>query len=97
MKFSLLLCTLLWTSSLGAQSTKAFKKTTCEYRKEYKNKFVKNGRAPFYQDKKGTKKMKFFKPNTKYLVSCTFERTPHEKPFEMPTYSGMLKPYIKYG
>ena len=32
----------------------------------------------------------------KYAVNAKFVRTPHEKPFQMSTSSGMRKTYIKY-
>ena len=88
---------LLFSGSLLAQSSKDFKKEICDYRDEYKAKFLKDQRSPFYGDEKGLKKLKFFKPNKEFLVECTFEATPAAKPFEIPTYSGQLKPFKQYG
>ncbi len=38
----------------------------------------------------------FYPFNIKYVVNAKFVRTPHEKPFQMSTSSGMRKTYIKY-
>lgn len=65
------------------------------HRSEYKADFDKDERAPL----KGADldDLRFFEPNESYKVQCTFERTPNEKPFDLPTYSGITKPYRKYG
>ena len=46
--------------------------------------------------KKTFKGIHFFPFNAKYVVNAKFVRTPHEKPFQMSTSSGMRKTYIKY-
>lgn len=97
MKFKLILVLLCFTTALVAQSKRAYKKEICAFRDAHKAEFLNKERSPFYNDKKGLKAMKFFKPNKNYRVQCTFEATPDSKPFEMPTYSGKLKPYRQYG
>ncbi len=81
----------------AGQSKRAFKKSIKEFRKHYKEDFLKTERSPFYNKKDELKYLSFYKPKVKYKVECTFHRTPDEKPFEMATYSGMMKPYIKFG
>jgi uncharacterized protein len=46
--------------------------------------------------KKNFKGIHFFPFSNKYVVNAKFVRTPHEKPFQMSTSSGMRKTYIKY-
>lgn len=46
--------------------------------------------------KKTFKGIHFYPFNEKYVVDAKFVRTPHEKPFQMSTSSGMRKTYIKY-
>jgi uncharacterized protein len=46
--------------------------------------------------KKTFKGIHFFPVDVKYAVAAKFVRTPHEKPFQMSTSSGMRKTYIKY-
>ena len=66
-----------------------------QHREEYKAEFLKDNRAPL--KKRNLKCLRFFEPDEKYRVACTFQRTPDEKPFDLPTYSGITKPYRKYG
>ena len=80
-----------------AQSKRAFKKEIKKHRKHYKQEFLEEARSPFYNKKKEMKHMKFFKPNPNYRFEATFALTPNAKPFEMTTYSGITKPYVKYG
>ncbi len=46
--------------------------------------------------KKIFKGIHFYPFNAKYVVNAKFVRTPHEKPFQMSTSSGMRKTYVKY-
>lgn len=85
------------TSFIFAQSRKALKKATNAFRAEYKADFLKENRSPFYEHKENLAYLRFYKPKKKYRVKATFTRTPDAISFEMATYSGMVKPYIKYG
>lgn len=62
---------------------------------KYKQGFLENPRSPL--DSMDLAKLRFFEPNEKYRVTCTFQRTPDEKPFELPTSSGITKTFVKYG
>ena len=46
--------------------------------------------------KKTFKGIHFYPFSEKYVVNAKFVRTPHEKPFQMSTSSGMRKTYTKY-
>ena len=97
MKFYTILFFLLISSFAFAQSEKSHKKEVCKYRKEYKADFLKEERSPFYGKKKELKNLRFYKPDKNYKVACTFERTPNAPHFDMATYSGVTRPYVKYG
>ncbi len=97
MKNILLLIFLATCFSLNAQSKKSVKKSTKEFRAHYKADFLKSERSPFYNKEAELKNLRFFRPKSKYKVDCTFHRTPNEKPFDMATYSGKVKQFIKFG
>ncbi|MCB0554657.1 MAG: DUF1684 domain-containing protein [Phaeodactylibacter sp.] len=86
---------LLFAIPLSAQSGRAYIKSIEKHRQHYKKEFLREERSPL--DKKGIKKLAFFPVEEAYRVSCTFEPTPHAEPFDMATYSGITKPYVKYG
>lgn len=87
-------CCLLPLSSYG-QADAAYAKTIRKHRKHYKREFLEDQRAPL--NRKGVKKLRFYPPDTTYRVTAAFERATDAEPFEMPTYSGITKPYVKYG
>jgi uncharacterized protein (DUF1684 family) len=94
-QLALLFC-LVAVSTVGlAQTSKSYKKAIKKHRKSYKNDFLKNDQGPL--DKKGVKQLTFFEADGAFQKTCNFQRTPDEKPFEMATYSGITKPYVKYG
>lgn len=84
--------------ALSAQkSCKVFKKETKEFREAYKADFLEEERSPFYKHPENLDHIRFYKPKRKYQTQATFKRTSDAKPFDMATYSGKIKPYIKYG
>lgn len=87
-------CFLLPLSSLG-QVDAAYAKAIRKHRKHYKKEFLEDTRAPL--NRKGVKKLRFYAPDTTYRVKASFERTPNAASFEMPTYSGIKKPYVQFG
>lgn len=91
----LFLCLVSMGTTTFAQISKSFKKSIKKHRKTYKKNFLKNDHSPL--DKKGVKQLAFFKADATYQSLCSFQRTEDAKPFEMATYSGITKPYIKYG
>ncbi len=78
-----------------AQEDNDFAKAIKKHRKHYKKEFLKDKRSPL--EKKDLKKLRFYEADPKYAVRCAFRETPNEKPFELATYSGITKPYRKYG
>ncbi|MFT4667310.1 MAG: hypothetical protein ACI8YQ_002240 [Polaribacter sp.] len=93
----LLLFLFAFANTLFAQSNRSYKKEIKEHRKDYKADFLKEERSPFYGKKKALKKMRFYKANKSYKVECQFQRTEDAKPFDMATYSGKVKTFIKHG
>jgi uncharacterized protein len=89
---------LLGWSSLGlhAQPSRSFSEEIAEYRETYKQEFIEDERAPL-KSEEDLANLRFFEPNEKYRVRCIFTRTPDAVPFDLPTYSGVTKPYVKYG
>jgi len=85
---------IFWISAAQAQS---FKKDVKAYRENYKADFLKEEHSPFYGKEADLKYLKFYKPKKKYKVECSFERTPKEESFDMATYSGKTKKFVKYG
>jgi uncharacterized protein len=66
-----------------------------QHRLEYRQKFLQTERSPL--DSAGVARLRFFPPDEAYRLDCAFERTPDAEPFDLPTYSGITKPYVKYG
>jgi uncharacterized protein (DUF1684 family) len=91
---TLLLCCFA-LGTLFAQSDKAYAKAIKKYRKHHIRELLKEERAPI--DKKMAKQLAFFDPNSDYAVEATFTRTKDAESFDMATYSGITKPYVKYG
>lgn len=65
------------------------------HRNEYKNDFIKTAQTPLKES--DLEYLDFFKANEAYNCDCKFELTEDSKPFQMGTYSGKFKPFIKYG
>jgi uncharacterized protein (DUF1684 family) len=89
---------LLTSGSLFGQQKDAddYNKTIKKYRKDYVKALLTDERAPL-ESKKQAKLVEFYEPNEDFVVKCLFIGTSQQKPFEMATYSGETKPYIKYG
>ena len=66
-----------------------------EYRAEYKADFLKDPRSPLKEE--DMEKLDFFAPSSRAQVTARFTLTPEEKPFEMATYSGVMRKYRKWG
>ena len=66
-----------------------------KYREEAKEKLTIGERAPL--TKETLKYLRYFKAKQKFQVEATFTLAKDEASFEMPTYSGITKSFIKYG
>lgn len=91
-----LICLIIsCVTAFGQPAEASFAAQIEEHRVKYKQGFLENSRSPL--DSTDLAKLRFFEPNEKYRVACTFQRTPDEKPFELPTSSGITKTFVKYG
>ncbi len=66
-----------------------------KHRKEYKEEFLTFERSPLKEEDLSF--IQFYAPDESYVINATFQPTPDEKAFDMATYSGVTKKYIKYG
>ena len=94
MKYILFIALILSSNLSFAQDN--FDKSIEDFRKKYMKEFLENERAPL-KDEEALSHMRFFEPNENFKVIATFEKTPEAKSFDMPTFSGIRKPYIQYG
>jgi uncharacterized protein len=65
------------------------------FREKYKKEFLTNENSPL--TKEDLPFLHFYEADKKYKVLATFRRTENETIFDMPTHSGKMKQYIKYG
>ena len=87
--------TISFLAAFGQNGGDNFAQQIAKHREAYKQDFLKNERSPL--DSADLVKLRFYPPDEKYRVTCTFERAPNEKPFDIPTSSGITKPFVKYG
>ena len=88
----IVLSNLLPPSVLKAQN---YAESIKEYREHYREKFLNGSKSLLKED--DLKYLRFYEPDSIYRVSCSFQLTPDAKEFSMPTYSGLVRPYIQYG
>ena len=86
---------LIPTFLFGQGDAFTYIQTINKHRETYKDGFLKNARSPLKYNE--LHNLRFYEPDESYKVRCTFEKTPNEKPFDLPTYSGATKSYRKYG
>lgn len=65
------------------------------FRKDYVQAFLEDDHSPL--NKRGIKGLRFYPPDTNYIVIGNFTRTEDAASFSMPTSSGKLKEYVQYG
>ena len=87
-----ILSNLLPPSVLKAQN---HAKSIKEYREHYREKFLNGSKSLLKED--DLKYLRFYEPDSTYRVTCSLQLTPDAKEFSMPTYSGLVRPYIQYG
>ena len=76
-----------------AQST--FADSIANYREKYLEEFQSAPNSPL--KKSDLKHLQFFQADASFRVTASFQLTPEEKPFGIPTSSGAVKQYTKYG
>lgn len=86
---------LLLMAALNYAQDSSYSEELEEHRENYKKGFLKDPRAPLKEAELPF--LRFFQADETYKVRCTFTRTPDEKPFDLPTYSGITRLYVKYG
>ena len=79
----------------GLLTNDAYAASIIQHQKNYMEEFIKDERAPLTEE--DLKDVHFFPPNESFKCECTVRLTPEEKPFQLSTYSGITKPYKKYG
>ncbi len=65
-----------------------------EHRQHYKNEFITDKNSPLKAD--DIKYLNFFDADENFKATAKVVLTPNEQPFDLPTYSGKTKKYIKY-
>lgn len=80
-------------ATFGSQA-QTFTEATNQFRKHYKDEFLHSENSPLKEA--DLPYLQFFEPDSSYRVEAHFEKA-KSKSFEMPTYSGMNKTYVKYG
>jgi uncharacterized protein len=80
---------------LSAQTGPRYVQAIEQHRREYRQKFLLSENSPL--DSAGVERLRFFPAAERYRLDCAFVRTPDAEPFDLPTYSGITKPYVKYG
>lgn len=93
-KLPIVLLVFVLTGNANAQND-TYKQEILLHREEYKNKFLESERSPLGSE--DLKFLQFFEPNEAYRVICDFVETPDAAPFDLPTYSGITKPYVQFG
>lgn len=73
----------------------SYAKLIATHREEYKAEFTLDPRSPL--DSSELKDLDFFEPNKRAKVEAVFVKTPDAQPFDLPTYSGITRPYRKWG
>jgi len=80
---------------LPAQTaSRQYAKTIAKHRKEYQKDFLMNPRSPL--KKADLKHQRFYAPDERYRVEAAVQVLEGETPFDMATYAGTTKPYIRY-
>jgi uncharacterized protein len=92
---TLYLTILLLGQLYGPANAQSYQEAIRLHREDYKKAFLKSDHAPL--KKEDLSYLRFYEPDSSYRVVATFRSTPGSKPFDMPTYSGITKEFVKYG
>ncbi len=96
MKYSIqVLLTLILGSVSTSVRAQGFENVIETHREAYKKEFLITPNAPLEADDLSF--LRFYEPDSAYRIQAVFVTTPESKPFEMLTYSGVRKPYVKFG
>lgn len=85
---------LIVLTAASATQAQTFTEETNQYRKKYKEEFLRTDNSPLKEA--DLPYLQFYAPDSTFRVEARFEKS-KGKSFEMPTYSGTNKTYVKYG
>jgi hypothetical protein len=88
--FAIIICSILYIHPLRSQ----YEKEINAYREHKKNEFLISERTPL-KTKEEVDKMDFYAVNKDYKCKCKFTPQKNAQPFDLPTYSGVTRKYIK--
>jgi uncharacterized protein len=94
---STILFFLILTAGYAPALAQSIKKDIKTHREKYLSDLLSEEHSPFYKKENELKNIQFYKAKKKYRVECSFERTLNEESFDMATYSGMTKKFVRYG
>jgi len=83
---------ILVSASCVAQD---YQKNYNSWKEAYINDFKTSENSPL--KKSELKHLRFYEPDSTWNIAAKFTATPNEQPFQIPTSSGKMKNYIKYG
>ncbi|MBK6929930.1 MAG: DUF1684 domain-containing protein [Saprospirales bacterium] len=95
LRFCFLLCLFMAGSLRAQQADSVYLAEIVRHREHYKQEFLTEERSPLTA--RDTALLDFFPPEPAWHFPARVERTPDAQPFEMPTYSGRTKPFVRYG
>lgn len=78
-----------------ALKAQGFKEEIQSYRDHYGEKFATSAKPPIPES--DLEHLRFFEPDSTYRVKAQFIPTQASMPFDIPTYSGIKKEFVKYG
>lgn len=84
----------LFTLNLPAQA-QDFQAEIKTYREGYKEKFAHSAKSPISES--DLKYLRFYETDSTFRVKAKFTAAKGSMPFDLPTYSGITKEFVKYG
>lgn len=97
MKYILFILSICLTHFLtpSVSQAQSYKENIEEYRTHYREKFLNVSKSLLKEE--DLTFLRFYEPDSTYRVEAVIRLTPDAQEFKMPTYSGLERPYIKYG
>jgi uncharacterized protein (DUF1684 family) len=86
---------LFFVASMALCHAQSFSEEIRKFQDNYKKEFLRSANSPL--KKADLPFLQFYNPDSTYRVKARFEKTRGGKSFEMPTYSGVKKTYVRYG
>src|SRR5690349_18386809 len=89
-RYCFILFMMIQLNSFG----QSYKTQIEKHREHYKEEFLKDFRSPLKQE--DIKNLHFFEADSNYRINAKVELLTNESSFQMPTYSGASREYIRY-